>query len=197
MEFKDIDIDTLMDMPFDEFINFPHQEYINVIDNKVSLNNDLFDFISTIDYNDFMNMDFEEFSNIIDNSLDFTCKEKLNDYTEDKNITNAYIEKYNKTCITNFCKMPKFKDNLCKFHYKQILTNVCNIDRCKNIIFKNNACYKHYVSKCTYKNCKRLTFDDKYLCKSHNELYKDICSFRKCKLDRMKHYDKCSKHANI
>jgi hypothetical protein len=184
-------------MSFDEFVNFSNQDYIKVVDNKVSLNNDLFNFIPSIHYDDFMNMDFEEFNNVFDNFLDLICKEEISDYIKEDNIANTYIEKNNKTCTTKDCKMPKFKDNICKHHYKQISTNVCNIDRCKNIIHKNNSCYKHYAPKCTYKNCKKLTFDDKYLCKSHNELYINICSFRKCKLPKMKHCDKCIAHVNI
>lgn len=44
---------------------------------------------------------------------------------------------------------------------------------------------------------KKNTFDDKYLCKSHNELYKDICAFRKCNLYKIDKHDKCLKHKNL
>ena len=194
MEFKNIDFDTFMNMSFDDFINLQNQDCIKMENDMVSLNNDLFDFILLIPYMDFMDMDFEDFSNVFDNAVNSISNKQENKQEIKQENKQEKISK--SICINKNCNKNQFKNNLCMFHYQQIKGNVCNIDGCSNIKHKNNhnECYKHYAPKCTHKKCKRLTFNDKYLCKDHNKAYKNLCKFRTCVSYKIKKHKNCEKH---
>ena len=166
-----------------DFLDIPYQEHINLIDIK-------FNQVSKI---------FEEHGKEYNKKAIKKANRKANRKVVKKVITKNCTKKCSKNCnkincIKEECFNHQYKENICKFHYKQIKTNVCHINGCVNIIFRNKMCHKHTISKCIYLNCKKSSYNNKFLCKIHNIEYKDICSIRDCKIERLYGSIKCAKH---
>ena len=90
MNFNDINIDSLLNMDFNDFVDMDYIDCINVKDNKVTLNNSLFDFMPAIPYDDFMRMEFDDFSKIFDDNTNnnITKNNDTNNANNTQNITN-------------------------------------------------------------------------------------------------------------